>query len=162
MGGTVKVGCRWTWLECLLSLILHTFLVLILALVLLVPCGIFDDPAMVAQMKEDAATIRKAMVQSKELHATAGGDLLAMNQMLRWVMTKEDHCNKIITRVGEYCLCQRVKPAVFKSDEDYVQALKSHHAVMQSAMKAKQSMDPATCDDLDHAIEDMAKMYSPA
>ena len=118
-----------------------------------VPCGIFDDPAMVAQMKEDAATIRKAMVQSKELHATAGGDLLAMNQMLRWVITKEDHCSKIITRVGEYCLCQRVKPAVFKTDEEYVQALKAHHVVMQCAMKCKQSMDTATCDALDHAIE---------
>ena len=65
---------------------------------------------MVAEMKQDAATIRKAslkydmsqhlhpvciltsfclfllfasqaMVQSTELHATAGGDVLAMNQM---------------------------------------------------------------------------------
>lgn len=115
---------------------------------------------MVAQMKQDAETIRKAMVQSKELHATAGGDLLATNQMFRWVMTKEDHANKIITRVSDYCLCQRVKPAVFKSDEEYVQALKSHHAVMQAAMKCKQVMDVAACDALDHAIEDMAKMYT--
>ena len=116
---------------------------------------------MVAQMKQDAETIRKAIVQSKELHATAGGDVLAMNQMTRWIMTKEDHCSKIITRVGEYCLCQRVKPAVFKSDEEYVQALKAHHAVMQSAMKCKQVMDEAACDALDHAITDMAKMYTP-
>ena len=117
---------------------------------------------MVAQMKEDAATIRKAMVQSKELHATAGGDLLAMNQMTRWIMTKEDHCAKIITRVGEYCLCQRVKKEIFANDEEYVEALKSHHAVMQCAMKCKQNMDVSFCDALDHAIEDMAKMYTKA
>jgi len=87
---------------------------------------------MVAQMKQDAETIRKAMVQSTELHATAMGNVLAMNQMTRWIMTKEDHCSKIITRVAEYCLCQRVKPAIFKSDDEYVQALKAHHAVMQA------------------------------
>jgi LPS O-antigen subunit length determinant protein (WzzB/FepE family) len=113
---------------------------------------------MVAEMKQDAATIRKAIVQSMELH---GGDLVATNQMVRWIMTKEDHAAKIITRVSEYCLCQRVKPTVFKSDEEYVQALKAHHAVMQCAMKAKQQMDVAACDALDHAIGDMAKMYTP-
>jgi len=126
-----------------------------------VPCGIFDDPMMVAEIKQNAVTVRKAIMQSKELHATSGTDLMAMNQMVRWINTKEEHCAKIITTIAEYCLCQRVKKDIFKSDEEYVQALKSHHAVMQSAMKAKQSMDPAACDALDHAIEDFAKMYTP-
>lgn len=67
--------------------------------------------------------------------------------------------SKIISTIGEYCLCQRVKPAVFESDKDYVDALKAHHAVMQAAMKAKQTMDQAACDALDHALEDMSKMY---
>mmetsp|Transcript_25915 Transcript_25915/g.61496 ORF Transcript_25915/g.61496 Transcript_25915/m.61496 type:complete len:208 (+) Transcript_25915:88-711(+) len=125
-----------------------------------VPCGIFDDPAMVAELKQHAATIRKAMVQGTELHAKAGGELLAMNQMVRWINTKEDHCAKIITTVSEYCLCQRVKKeGVFASDAEYVEALKSHHAVLSSAMKAKQTMDTAACDALDKAIETMSKMY---
>merc|ERR1711939_240261 len=34
-----------------------------------VPCGIFDDPRMVAEIREDCATIRKAMVQINELGA---------------------------------------------------------------------------------------------
>ena len=123
-----------------------------------VPCGIFDDPAMVAELKQHAATIRKSMVSSGELHATS--DLQSMNQIVRWINTKEDHCCKIITTVGEYCLCQRVKPTVFANDEEYVQALKAHHAVMQCAMKAKQTVDVAACDALDHAIADMAKMYT--
>lgn len=42
-----------------------------------------------------------------------------------------------------------------------MQALKAHHAVMQTAMKAKQSLDVAASDALDHAIGDMAKMYKP-
>ena len=80
---------------------------------------------------------------------------------MQWIDTKEEHCSKIIKTVAEYCLCQRVKKEVFKSDADYVEALKAHHAVMQCAMKCKQNMDTAACDALDHAIGDMAKMYLP-
>jgi len=122
-----------------------------------VPCGIFDDPALVGELKQHAATIRKAMVESKDLHAAGG--LQELNQLIRWINTKEDHCAKIIKAVSEYCLCQRVKKEVFASDADYIEALKAHHAVMQFAMKAKQSVDPAACDALDRALGDMAKMY---
>ena len=45
------------------------------------------------------------------------------------------------------------------ADQDYVDALKAHHAVMQAAMKAKQTMNPAACDTLDHVLVDFAKMY---
>ena len=62
---------------------------------------------------------------------------------------------------GEYCLCQRVKPEVFAKPEDYVDALKAHHAVMQMAMKAKQTVDVAGADALEHAVEDFSKMYTP-
>ena len=127
-----------------------------------VPCGIFDDPAIVAEIRQHAATIRKAMVQGLDLHKSVGSDILSMNQLVRWITTKEDHCNKIITTVSEYCLCQRVKKDVFGSDAEYVEALKAHHAVMQTAMKAKQSMDTAACDALDKAIGEFSKMYLPA
>jgi ubiquitin len=126
-----------------------------------VPCGIFDDPAMVSEIRQAAATARKAMVQSSELHGTATSDLLALNQIVRWITTKEEHCSKIIDIVATYCLCQRVKKEIFANDEEYVQALKAHHAVMQAAMKVKQQMDTAACDALDHAIADFAKMYTP-
>lgn len=75
-------------------------------------------------------------------------------------MTKEEHASKIVKLVSEYCLCQRVKKEVFASESDYVEALKAHHAVMQAAMKCKQSVDPAVVDALDHAIGDFAKMYT--
>ena len=113
---------------------------------------------LVAELKEACATIRKAMVQINELHA-AGGSAQNFNQMTRWVMTKEEHCGKIIKIMSEYALCQRVKPEVFSKPEDYVDALKAHHAVMQSAMKAKQTVDAAGADALEHAVGDMSKMY---
>ena len=123
-----------------------------------VPCGIFDDPARVDALKEDAATVRKAMVQINELSATVNAQNI--NQMTRWINTKEEHASKIITLVAEYCLCQRVKKEIFASEKDYSDALLAHHAVMQAAMKAKQSVDTAAADALDHGIGDFAKMYT--
>merc|ERR1712216_574055 len=130
-----------------------------------VPCGIFDDPAIVAEIRQACATIRKAMVQINELH----GDLSPQNfnQMTRWVNTKEEHAAKIITQISEYCLCQRCKPvgapgSPFANEGDFMDALKAHHAVMVQAMKAKQTVDVAQCDALEHAVADFSKMYLPA
>ncbi len=125
----------------------------------MVPCGIFDDPAIVAELQQHAATIRKAMVQSADLQS-GSVSLQDMNQIVRWINTKEEHCQKIITTVSDYCLCQRVKPATFASEKDYTDALVAHHKLMQAAMKAKQTMDTASCDHLDHTLKDFVKMYT--
>ena len=45
-----------------------------------VPCGIFNDPARVAQLKEDATTIRKAMVQVPD-HSHAPSHYPSSNSM---------------------------------------------------------------------------------
>jgi len=130
-----------------------------------VPCGIFDDPKLVAEIKQACTTIRKAMVQINEL-TKAGLTAQNLNQITRWINTKEDHCQKIIEEIANYCLCQRVKPvgapkSPFKEDKDYVDALRFHHAVLVCAMKAKQTVGIAGADDLDHAVDDFSKMYLP-
>jgi len=123
-----------------------------------VPCGIFDDPARVEILKEDAATVRKAMVQIGEL--SGAGTPLARNQAVRWIYTKEDHAKSIISTVAEYMLAQRVKKELFENEADYLQALAAHHALMQAAVKTKQVVDVAACDALDHAIADVGAMYT--
>merc|ERR1712046_345347 len=120
---------------------------------------------LVADIKEAIATITKAMVQINELSATMNA--LNINQMTRWINTKEEHCSKIITLMSEYCLCQRVKPVSdpktpFKSEADYIAALQAHHAVMAAAVKCKQTVDPANADALDAKAAEMSKMYLPA
>merc|ERR1712216_636843 len=105
------------------------------------------------------------MVQINELSATLNAQNL--NQITRWVNTKEEHCGKIITLVAEYCLCQRVKPVSdpktpFKSEADYIAALQAHHAVMQAAMKCKQTVDASNGDALEAKVAEMSKMYLPA
>ena len=105
------------------------------------------------------------MVQINELSSALTAQ--SINQITRWVNTKEEHCGKIITIVSEYCLCQRVKPfgaagTPFKTEKDYMDALLAHHKVMSTAMKAKQTVDVAGADALEHAVADFAKMYLPA
>ena len=129
-----------------------------------VPCGIFDDPMIVAEIRQACATIRKAMAEINELSSAGGAQ--AFNQMTRWVNTKEEHCSKIMDTVAQYCLAQRCKiygteGSPFATEKDYIDALKAHHAVTVNAMKAKQTVDEAQCDALEHAVEDMSKMYLP-
>merc|ERR1712070_1184326 len=108
---------------------------------------------------------KKAMVQINELSASMTA--LNINQMTRWINTKEEHCSRIITAVSEYCLCQRVKPVTdpktpFKSEADYIAALQAHHAVMTAAVKCKQTVDVANADALEAKITEMSAMYLPA
>ena len=106
------------------------------------------------------------MVQINEL-TDAGLTAQSINQITRWVNTKEEHAKKIIDLVANYCLCQRMKPAgelgsPFTTAKDYMDALKAHHNVMTAAMKSKQSVDLSAADALEHTVGDMVKMYMPA
>jgi len=131
-----------------------------------VPCGIFDDPKLASELREACATVEKAMAQITELYGKMAEGPLVINQMTRWVNTKEEHCAKIIDLVANYCLCQRCWPfghakSPFKTKEDYMDALLAHHAVMTAAMKAKQAVEPSASAALKHAVEDAVKMYVP-
>jgi NAD dependent epimerase/dehydratase family enzyme len=52
-----------------------------------------------------------------------------------------------------------VKKEVFASESDYTDALKAHHAVMQAAMKCKQTVDASAVGVLEHAVGDFEKAY---
>lgn len=127
-----------------------------------VPCGIYDDGARIAAMKEDATTIAKAVAQIGQL--AGQGDAQSFNQAARWVATKEDHASRIITTVAEYFLTQKVKaPAAGAKKaerEHYHQLLADHHAVMKAAMKVKQTVDPSAVAALDAAIDEMGHHYT--
>merc|ERR1719350_1588447 len=121
-----------------------------------VPCGIFTDDLRVKGMIEDAATIRKAMVQSAELHKA--GSIQDMHQMVRWIHTKEEHAQKIMTTVGDYFMAQKVKKADLKKEE-YVELLCMLHDVMVAAMKTKQTTDVAAADTLEAALKVLEPTY---
>lgn len=119
-----------------------------------VPCGIYDDQLKFQQMLQDEHTISKAQLQLGEL---TGGDIdpQAVNQMIRWTTTKEEHATNIQRIIADYFLTQRIKP----DNEKYTAQLTAAHTVMIAAMKCKQSADPATAEALEKSIFDLYRAY---
>lgn len=117
-----------------------------------VPCGIYDDEARIAQILEDATTIEKAMNQVAAMGEGTGHD---PNQIVRWVVTKEEHATRIQHVVSQYFLTQRIKP-----DQDgYVEKLQSLHRLLLLAMKCKQTTDPAGVAALRAEVEVFRGLY---
>ncbi len=119
-----------------------------------VPCGIYGDQLRFEQLLEDEHTISKAQLQ---LHEIAGGerDAQAINQLGRWIQTKEDHATRIQDTITHYFLAQRIKV----DSPDYMKQLKAAHEVIVAAMKCKQSADPETAKTLEKSIFDLYRAY---
>ncbi len=118
-----------------------------------IPCGIYDDHARVTAMLEDAATVEKSIKLINELAGKS--DAQSQNQLVRWVVNKENHAQKIISSISDYFLTQRVK----SSQDDYTDRLVKHHAVIVAAMKAKQNSDMASASALKESIEALIPYY---
>jgi len=118
-----------------------------------IPCGIYDDFARVQEMLEDSATVDKSVKLIGELAGKS--DAQSQNQLIRWVMNKEEHAQKIISTISDYFLTQRVKP----SQEDYADRLKKHHQVIIAAMKAKQNADEKSAQTLKESVQALLPYY---
>ncbi len=118
-----------------------------------IPCGIYDDHARVQSMLEDAATVEKSAKLIAELAGKT--DAQSQNQLIRWVMNKENHAQKIISTISDYFLTQRVKP----SQKDYAERLIKHHSVIIAAMKAKQNADMKYAKALKESIAALSSYY---
>lgn len=118
-----------------------------------VPCGIFDDYARIKIMLEHAVTVDKATDLINELADKT--DAQSQNQLVRWVINKEEHAEDIISIISSYFLAQRVKT----TQKDYEKRLLEHHAVMISAMKVKQNVDTKLVDKLIQDINALIKYY---
>ena len=118
-----------------------------------IPCGIYDDHARVQQMLEDVDTVEKSVQLISDLAGKT--DAQSQNQMVRWVMNKEEHAQRIISTISDYFLTQRVKPAA----KDYAERLLDHHAVILAAMKAKQNAELSVVQDLRASVEKLQPYY---
>jgi nickel superoxide dismutase len=67
------------------------------------------------------------------------------NQIVRWVVNKEEHAEKIMDIVTAYFLAQRIKLPAADADEaamnEYLHKLALLHQIQVHAMKAKQGTD---------------------
>lgn len=117
-----------------------------------VPCGIYGDETRTLTIAEHIQTIEKAMTQITQL---AGAQPRNDNQIVRWVMTKEAHAEKIQHIVSQYFLTQRVKPGQEKTPA----MLDVLHRMLVVAMKCKQTTDPRHTAELRRLLEAFETLY---
>jgi nickel superoxide dismutase len=106
-----------------------------------IPCGIYGDSVRIALIYEHIATIEKSMNMINELSKQDKPDY---NQLVRWVVNKEEHAKKIQDIVSQYFLHQRIKltkPDNKDAYSKYLKQLELLHNVLVYSMKSKQTTD---------------------
>lgn len=124
-----------------------------------VPCGIYDDTMRMNMMAEHARTIEKGMNQIKMLRASEEKNY---NQLVRWIMNKEDHADQLSHIVTQYFMKQRIKPAEHNEKEkyeDYVHKLTLLHRIMVYSMKCKQTTDLENVAELKKYLKEFRMAY---
>ena len=119
-----------------------------------VPCGIYGDQMRFEAMLEDQGTIAKADAEIARISGEAAS-ALNTNQAARWVVTKEQHAQKIQDTIAAYFMAQRIKA----DGENYAAKLQAAHKVMTAAMKAKQDPSGEVAEALKAAILDFYRAY---
>ena len=117
-----------------------------------VPCGIYGDETRVLTIEEHIQTIEKAMIQISEL---GKANPVNTNQMVRWVVTKETHAEKIQHIVSQYFMTQRVKPG----QENTAAQLDVLHQMLVAAMKCKQTTDLKQTAELRRLLKAFEMLY---
>ncbi len=118
-----------------------------------VPCGIYDDAIRIVTIKEDFATISKAMDEIKTL--SDKNDPQSLNQLNRWIVTKEEHATNIQKVVSDYFLTQRVK----SKNKNYDRHLRFLHELLVSAMKCKQTVESKNIDNGLKSLDNFVNIY---
>ncbi len=124
-----------------------------------IPCGIYDDDMQLRMIEEDITTIEKSMKQIEELSNAAEPN---WNQIVRWVMNKEEHADRIAHVVTQYFMTQRVKPVDekdVKAYARYVDELKLLHGMLVYSMKAKQTTDTENIEKLRSLLAGFRRAY---
>lgn len=117
-----------------------------------IPCGIYDDAMRVSLLKEHLVTIEKSMETIKALEKDKDTD---MNQLVRWIMNKEDHANQFQDIVSQYFMTQRIGVDSAK----YSQKVQVLHQMLVVAMRCKQSTDTEHVQSLRKLIKEFEKLY---
>ena len=124
-----------------------------------IPCGIYGDSLRVALIYEHIETIEKSMNMINELSVNEKVDY---NQLVRWVVNKEEHANKLQEIVSQYFLHQRIKPVEADNQEaykKYLTQLELLHKLLVYAMKSKQSTDLEVVAKLRDTVHEFEHVY---
>ena len=117
-----------------------------------IPCGIYDDQARVKSIAEHITTIEKSM---KQILDHQKDKPVNYNQLIRWVMNKENHATALQEIVTKYFMTQRIKP----DTKDYSKKLTLLHKMLVSAMKCKQTTDLSHINTLRTLLKEFQGLY---
>jgi nickel superoxide dismutase len=124
-----------------------------------IPCGIYDDELRVQLIEEHITTIEKSMNQVASLGSQSP---INFNQLVRWIVNKEEHAQKIQDIATAYFMAQRVKlPDATEGDayDNYIKQLTLLHQIQVVAMEAKQSTDLAHIEKLRTLVKEFRTAY---
>lgn len=123
-----------------------------------IPCGIYGDKMRFDMIAENITTLEKAMNQINELSKQGDKNY---NQIVRWIVNKEEHANYIKEIVTDYFLMQRIDLADTSSEEYdlYLKKVTVLHEMLIYAMKAKQTTDLQYIDKLRQTLESFRQLY---
>ena len=92
-----------------------------------IPCGIYNDELRIILMEEHTDTIEKSIKKVRELSTM---NPVNHNQVVRWILNKEEHAKEIQYIVTQYFMTQRIKP----DQEGYREKLSTLHRILITAM----------------------------
>ena len=126
-----------------------------------VPCGIYDDARRIIEIEEHIQTINKAMDNILSITSKNEQTAQEINQLVRWINTKEEHAQNIQSILMEYFLAQRIKPKKLSEDgySQYVDLTTSCQNIIYTAMKTKQTVNLLHLEELKKLIDDLVKIY---
>lgn len=124
-----------------------------------IPCGIYADSVRITLILEHITTIEKAM---NNINRLSNSENVNYNQLVRWVVNKEEHAEKIQDIVSQYFLHQRIKLTDVSDKEKhnkYLKQLSSLHEILVYSMKAKQSVKQEVIEKLRNSVNIFSKLY---
>lgn len=127
-----------------------------------IPCGIYDDEMRIEMMVEHVETMNRSIRAIKELSAKQAGTAEENNQLTRWIINKEEHCEKFQEVVWQYFMAQRIKPvdpADNGAHRDYLAKIEVLHRMIVQAMKVKQTVDMKHTEKLMELVHQFEGLY---
>lgn len=117
-----------------------------------IPCGIYDDQMRVHMIAEHIDTIEKSMNQVVKLQSE---DQKNYNQLVRWIVNKENHADKLQDILTQYFMTQRIKI----DDNAYTKKLVVLHKMIVYAMKCKQTIELSHTETLRNLLKQFSELY---
>jgi nickel superoxide dismutase len=108
---------------------------------------------------EHIKTLEKSMQQIQELQKKADPD---SNQLVRWIMNKESHADRLCDVITQYFMKQRIKPVADEQSPEYpgyTRQLVLLHKMMIHSMHCKQTTDLDNITILRESLDQFRKLY---